>query len=714
MRLSKVMVRGLLLAVALVFSFYASGYAITRNDLNAIVRGHPFYDPLASECSLQTESDPVSNAEPGPLFVLGDSLGVGVTPELGPALGSEWSVSGDSRTGRTIGEGITAAKNVPATSKHVLVILGTNPDSNLNANGINQLVSALPAEANVYWLTVNVTRTDLTAGAEKFNSILQSTSGVSTIKNSANLSSDRVHPADYKALAASIAAQIIQGGTSATASGSVKELAQKMLDNPNVSYWTNNGVNTRDVVAAMAAGKKAYTTSNDPYAKEHREVDINPNILKFILEVAEKNPVMVNALTDKDHTGTSNHYKGLAVDLDNNRGNSPPTSVLDPIAKKYGGTRNSETTHWHYNFTDTGSSEEPSTDPEPSSSSGAGCTCDPSSSSAVPIEGDNAERMFKFFTALGLSKEQAAGIVGNAMAESGNNIDPTIVSGAGYRGIFQWSTSRWAKLVAWAQAQGKNPDEFATQVEYGFYEATEMGVIEGMKKQTSVELATWYWGRYFEIAIVNGSRSEEPLTNVQHLDKRIDNARSVFDKFGGVFSNIGSTAAATSICGASQAVGDASVDTSGSACPTGTEDGGVHQDYGPNRSQGVKIRICGLPGYIPASTGVNVSIAAATLDMLNKAKSEGVILSGNAFRSYERQVELRVAHCPDPVNSRASDCSPPTAKPGTSMHEVGLAIDFSNCNTRSSACYRWLNTNASKYGLLNLPSEAWHWSVNGN
>ena len=89
MRLSKVMVRGLLLAVALVFSFYASGYAITRNDLNAIVRGHPFYDPLASECSLQTESDPVSNAEPGPLFVLGDSLGVGVTPELGPALGSE-------------------------------------------------------------------------------------------------------------------------------------------------------------------------------------------------------------------------------------------------------------------------------------------------------------------------------------------------------------------------------------------------------------------------------------------------------------------------------------------------------------------------------------------------------------------------------------------------------------------------------------------------
>ena len=59
-----------------------------------------------------------------------------------------------------------------------------------------------------------------------------------------------------------------------------------------------------------------------------------------------------------------------------------------------------------------------------------------------------------------------------------------------------------------------------------------------------------------------------------------------------------------------------------------------------------------------------------------------------------------------------SACSPPTARPGQSMHEVGLAIDFSNCGS-GSTCFRWLRANAGGYGFINLPSEPWHWSVNG-
>ncbi len=52
------------------------------------------------------------------------------------------------------------------------------------------------------------------------------------------------------------------------------------------------------------------------------------------------------------------------------------------------------------------------------------------------------------------------------------------------------------------------------------------------------------------------------------------------------------------------------------------------------------------------------------------------------------------------------------------MHERGLAIDFT-CNgsiigSRSGPCYNWLKANAANYGLYNLPSEAWHWSTNGN
>ncbi len=59
---------------------------------------------------------------------------------------------------------------------------------------------------------------------------------------------------------------------------------------------------------------------------------------------------------------------------------------------------------------------------------------------------------------------------------------------------------------------------------------------------------------------------------------------------------------------------------------------------------------------------------------------------------------------------------PRAARPGTSMHEWGLAIDF-KCNgvplSRNAACLNWMRANAPKYGVYNLPSEAWHWSSNG-
>ena len=61
----------------------------------------------------------------------------------------------------------------------------------------------------------------------------------------------------------------------------------------------------------------------------------------------------------------------------------------------------------------------------------------------------------------------------------------------------------------------------------------------------------------------------------------------------------------------------------------------------------------------------------------------------------------------------ASQCTPPTAKPGTSMHEKGLAIDFELCSTRTTTCHTWLAKHAATYGFKNLPSEPWHWSTTG-
>lgn len=104
------------------------------------------------------------------------------------------------------------------------------------------------------------------------------------------------------------------------------------------------------------------------------------------------------------------------------------------------------------------------------------------------------------------------------------------------------------------------------------------------------------------------------------------------------------------------------------------------------------------------------------VNLLNDAKKENILLSGSGSRSTLEQQSLRVKHgCPDP-KTKSSKCTPPTARPGHSMHESGLAIDF-RCNnqkmTSSDECYKWLKTNASKYGLKNLASEPWHWSTTG-
>ncbi len=122
---------------------------------------------------------------------------------------------------------------------------------------------------------------------------------------------------------------------------------------------------------------------------------------------------------------------------------------------------------------------------------------------------------------------------------------------------------------------------------------------------------------------------------------------------------------------------------------------------------------------VPGTTiRVHRSVVDAVTAMVVAAAADGVVLDGYGWRTVESQVSLRHAHCgssPEQVYlAPASSCSPPTARPGSSMHERGLAVDFSNCGVRSTACYQWLSEHAHRFGFFNLPSEPWHWSVNGN
>lgn len=160
------------------------------------------------------------------------------------------------------------------------------------------------------------------------------------------------------------------------------------------------------------------------------------------------------------------------------------------------------------------------------------------------------------------------------------------------------------------------------------------------------------------------------------------------------------------------------VKQSGSMKFTGTYNDGI--DASPTSNPVTPVGnvapsdIVDIPGLDPGA-GCHKSIADKATALMQAGAV--VPLSGHCWRSPEKQIELRRKHCGptyyDIYEKPASECNPPTAKPGTSNHEKGLAIDFRNCETRQTACYQWLAVNASKYGFYNLPSEPWHWSVDG-
>ena len=137
------------------------------------------------------------------------------------------------------------------------------------------------------------------------------------------------------------------------------------------------------------------------------------------------------------------------------------------------------------------------------------------------------------------------------------------------------------------------------------------------------------------------------------------------------------------------------------------------------RGGGGPISIVG-GGDIVSVRGIQVhrSIAAPLAAMLAAADAGGITLTGGGYRSAAAQIQTRRNNgCPDVYRSPASACRPPTARPGQSMHEQGLAIDF-QCNgalirSRSGPCWNWLAGNAGRFGFRNLPSEPWHWSTNG-
>ena len=112
------------------------------------------------------------------------------------------------------------------------------------------------------------------------------------------------------------------------------------------------------------------------------------------------------------------------------------------------------------------------------------------------------------------------------------------------------------------------------------------------------------------------------------------------------------------------------------------------------------------------------SIVSLLNDYNSRLSDPTLHLGGWVWRSHQRQIELRQKHCGtssyDVWSKPAGECRPPTARPGKSSHQDGLAIDFYCQNnllskTSCNGAFAWLDCHAARYGLIVLSSEAWHW-----
>lgn len=61
-------------------------------------------------------------------------------------------------------------------------------------------------------------------------------------------------------------------------------------------------------------------------------------------------------------------------------------------------------------------------------------------------------------------------------------------------------------------------------------------------------------------------------------------------------------------------------------------------------------------------------------------------------------------------NCASGTCSPATARPGTSKHQLGVAVDIAGTTPVGSAIFEWLSKNAESFGFYrSVKSERWHW-----
>lgn len=372
---------------------------------------------------------------------------------------------------------------------------------------------------------------------------------------------------------------------------------------------------------------------------------------------------------------------------------------------------------------------------------------------------DNIARIFNFFLEKGLTDFQIAGILGNMKHESG--IEPQRLQGTSSGivtpanqvprnqaekawGLVQWDRAH--KMIDPVTAAGRDPNDIGNQLEFLWGQLTntwpegwggapapgfnEKSAGDHLRATTDVASATLSFETRYERHA--GPPQPQRIVDAEEIlnAARASGASTADDDIGDdqdvdSVTTTTSNSSPTNSCGGAGGSGSgqpytgekatSEVDTSNVLCagsPTGE-------------------RIVTIAGGTPRKlceygdiAGVDASWSDAVSRMIAAAAADGISLGpGGGFREAETQIRLRRQNCGTShyaiYEMSASACRPPTARPGRSNHELGLAIDFSNMCYPNSTCngnsrYDWLMANAGNFGIRKLSSEAWHWSIDGN
>lgn len=129
----------------------------------------------------------------------------------------------------------------------------------------------------------------------------------------------------------------------------------------------------------------------------------------------------------------------------------------------------------------------------------------------------NADVALAFFQSKGLTKAQAAGIVGNLKQES--NVNPTDSGG----GIAQWGGSRYTALQSYAASTGQSATSLSAQLGFLWSELSSSypGTLAALKKTTTPAAA----------AVIISNQYERP--GIPDLGNRIKYAEQADSSSGG-------------------------------------------------------------------------------------------------------------------------------------------------------------------------------------